>query len=175
MLAILFLASSCGSNQEQNSRSSNSFKVYEFSLQDLDSLLNANTSEFETFVLDKGYSLKTNEETSSLKQIYRCDFTNSDEKKPFISREVLSNNKYIIAFTNTAKQHYLNFKNSLEKDGYVFVSARDNKQDPPTTQLFYSNKKNTATLFTQTDSDGLVWYTITLGNLDVGPLLKSQN
>jgi len=127
-----------------------------FTIPELEKLSTSNSSDFETYILKKGYSYQSS--LSDLKnKLYWYDGKRPNGRIDQIVRAVDST----VVFTTTSKQYYLDIKSALVNNGYeYFFEKNKDVLDMPTTWYYYANKKFISIIYSYTTSDGIATYQI---------------
>ena len=94
---------------------------YNFPLAELEKLTNKNLGDFDTYVMEKDYSLDTKASTQVLK-IYRSDKPSADGKINKITRYQVPNAVCRLEFSSTDKKYYLDVKSKLAAMGFKLVN-----------------------------------------------------
>ena len=131
---------------------------YNFPLVELEKLTNKNASDFETFVMEKDYSLQSKTSTQTLK-IYTSDKPSADGKISTITRYQVPNANSKIEFSTTDKKYYLEVKSKLTPMGFKLVNDEVKTINGAQAQVYnYSNGPFQLSLATYT-TDG-TWYVV---------------
>lgn len=131
-----------------------------FPIDTLEKICKFNSSDFENWILKKGFSYSSDGSTKTLKK-YRSDFSLDNGKKNVFFRADIGLNHADIIFHTTDKSYYLNFKTGLKNKGYKF-----SKEEPivlsggvSTTKYVYYNPWYLVKTFSYSEA-GITWYAI---------------
>lgn len=94
---------------------------YNFPAAELQKMTNKNVSDFDTYVMEKEYSMDNKASTQILK-VYHSDKATADGKNYTITRYQVPNAACKIEFSTTDKKYYLDIKSKLESMGFKLVN-----------------------------------------------------
>jgi len=133
-----------------------------FSLTELESLCDYGTPNFETYVLNKGYSYWS-EFSSVAATLYHADKQREDATRDLISRSAYGT---LVSFTTSSKQYYLDLKTALTNQGYKFVKEEQKviggTSDPLNTIWYhYANENYKVIIYSYSlEINGVAYYVI---------------
>jgi hypothetical protein len=147
---LIFLFLGLGSAKSQNL----------FELKELENLCSYSSFEFDTYVLQKGYSFQgaiSDEET----KVYRDDYRRANGRRDQISRSVSSTEPLSLGLTTTSKQFFINLKMNIASEGFKQIKEENIAVGNNTTTFYYlSNSKFTIVLCSYTANDGMIMYSL---------------
>jgi len=112
---------------------------FNFPVTEIQKLTNKNVSDFDTYVMEKEYSMDNKASTQILK-VYHSDKPAADGKQYTITRYQVPNMACKIEFTTTDKKYYLDIKSKLESMGFKLMSDQVKTINGSQAQVYnYSN------------------------------------
>ncbi len=133
---------------------------YNFPLVELEKLCGKNSSDFDTYVMEKDYTIQSKTSTQILK-IYNSDKAAADGKKYVITRYQVPNAVCKIEFSCTDKKYYLEVKTKLAAMGFKLLNDEVKTINGAQAQVYhYSNGPYQLTLSTYTTDAN--WYVVEL-------------
>lgn len=128
-------------------------------LSELEKISSYTSSDFETYILKRGFSLWRQKSERFTIQQYWCDKKNPNGRRDQIGRTSGSGISTIVEFTTTDKLYYLDFKNKLVTSGYKLDREAPQALSDDVTTLFYyySNDAYVVTIYSY-DVFGITTY-----------------
>lgn len=137
-----------------------------FTITEFQQLCDLSSSDFETYVLKKGFSLNKNEiyDDGSISTMYF-----SDERRQYDTPDMLTRisgtTVTMVCLSTTGKDYYLTLKNQLASSGYIFEKEYQKDISGKMCQAYdYSYNGYHVTLYSDT-INGITWYTLQIGIL----------
>ena len=131
---------------------------YNFQLVELEKLTNKNSSDFDTYVMEKDYTVQSKISTQILK-IYHSDKKSADGTINVITRYQVPNAACKIEFSTTDKKYYLDVKSKLGAMGFKLVNDEVKTINGAQAQVYhYSNGPFQLSLSTYTTEAN--WYVV---------------
>ncbi len=131
---------------------------YNFALVELEKLTSKNSSDFDTYVMEKDYTIQSKTSTQVLK-IYLSDKPSADGTKNIITRYQVPNASCKIEFSTTDKKYYLEVKSKLGAMGFKLINDEVKTINGAQAQVYhYSNGPFQLSLSTYTTDHN--WYVV---------------
>jgi len=131
---------------------------YNFPLVELEKLTNKNSSDFDTYVMEKDYTIQSKISTQILK-IYNSDKKSADGTTNIITRYQVPNAACKIEFSTTDKKYYLEIKSKLGAMGFKMLNDEVKTINGAQAQVYhYSNGPFQLSLSTYTTD--VNWYVV---------------
>lgn len=107
-------------------------------LTDLENSCKLTSTEFEAYILSKGYSLRRSLNKPVRRKEYSCDSSGNSSRNDGINCSTGSGKNLIITYTTSDKELYENTRDSLVLKGYIFQKQVEmNFIDSETTWYYY--------------------------------------
>ncbi len=137
---------------------------YNFPLVELEKLCGKNSSDFDTYVMEKDYTIQSKTSTQILK-IYKSDKKSADGTTNVITRYQVPNAASKIEFSTTDKKYYLDVKSKLASMGFKLLNDEVKTINGAQAQVYhYSNGPFQLSLGTYSTEAN--WYIVDInGNL----------
>jgi hypothetical protein len=136
------------------------FSQYNFPLGELQKMAQKNASDFETFVMEKDYSLQSKSSNKELK-VFASDKPGPSGKQYIISRYQVPNAMARITFITTDKKHYLDVKAKLAAGGVKYVNE-ENKTIDGTQAACYNYASGALKVTLCTYTTDVTWFKVEL-------------
>ena len=131
---------------------------YNFPLVELEKLCGKNSSDFDTYVMEKDYTIQSKTSTQILK-IYKSDKKSADGTINVITRYQVPNAKCKIEFSTTDKKYYMDVKSKLGAMGFKLINDEVKTINGAQAQVYnYSNGPFQLALSTYTTDAN--WYVV---------------
>ena len=116
-----------------------SWAQYNFPVTELQKMTSKNVSDFDTYAMEKDYSMD-NKASSQILKVYHSEKPAADGKTYTITRYQVPNMACKIEFTTTDKKYYLDIKSKLESMGFKLVNDQVKTINGAQAQVYnYSN------------------------------------
>jgi len=133
---------------------------YNFPVAEMQKLTAKNVSEFDTYVMEKEYSMDNKASTQILK-VYHADKPAADGKTYTVTRYQVPHAACKIEFTTTDKKYYLDIKSKLESMGFKLVNDQVKTINGAQAQV-YSYSNGPFTLILSNYKTDVTWYMVTI-------------